>query len=134
MLVASQEELLLAEFQHGHLLLLDSLGHLADVYGVARVAFIGGSLVPRGGHNPLEAARFGVPVVMGPSYENFREIVDGMRAAGAIRIVEPADLAQTLSQLMTNDENMGARGQSFFASQAGATARTVAALRSMLDA
>ena len=52
--------------------LLDTLGELAALYGLARGAFIGGTLVARGGHNPLEPARFGVPVAVGPSIENFR--------------------------------------------------------------
>ena len=55
------------------------------------MAFVGGSLVPRGGHNPLEPAQFGVPVVMGPSFENFRDIVAKMQAADAIRIVQDGD-------------------------------------------
>ena len=69
------------------ILLLDTIGDLASVYSVGAVAFVGGSLVAKGGHNPLEPAQFGVPVVMGPSYENFREIVGAMREADAIRIV-----------------------------------------------
>jgi 3-deoxy-D-manno-octulosonic-acid transferase len=67
--------------------LLDTIGDLAAVYGIADVAFVGGSLVKRGGHNPLEPAQFGVPVVMGPSFENFRDVVGKMKAADAIRIV-----------------------------------------------
>ena len=50
----------------GAILLLDTIGDLASMYGIAAVAFVGGSLVPKGGHNPLEPAQFGVPVVMGP--------------------------------------------------------------------
>ena len=64
---------------NGTVLVLDTLGDLAAVYGLADVAFVGGSLVPRGGHNPLEPAQFGVPVVMGPSYGNFRDIVEKMQ-------------------------------------------------------
>jgi len=70
------------------IVLLDTIGDLAAVYGVADVAFVGGSLVKRGGHNPLEPAQFGVPVVMGPSYENFRDVVQKMRDAGGIAILE----------------------------------------------
>jgi 3-deoxy-D-manno-octulosonic-acid transferase len=73
--------------------LLDTIGDLATVYGQADIAFVGGSLLKRGGHNPLEPARFGVPVVMGPSYENFRDIVASMQAADAIRIVGGASTA-----------------------------------------
>ena len=107
--------------------LLDTLGDLASVYSLARVAFIGGSLVPRGGHNPLEAARFGVPIIMGPSYENFREIVEGMEAANAIRIVSPDGLADALFHLYM-DQSSGHRAQLFFESKTGATTRTVAVL------
>ena len=71
-------------------LLLDSLGELASLYRLAAGAFIGGTLVPTGGHNPLEAARWGVPVAVGPSMENFRQMADDFdrreawaRAAGA---------------------------------------------------
>ncbi len=71
----------------GTILLLDTIGDLASMYGLAAVAFVGGSLVAKGGHNPLEPAQFGVPVVMGPSFENFREVVEAMHAAEAIRIV-----------------------------------------------
>ena len=71
--------------------MLDTIGDLAAVYGLASVAFVGGSLVPKGGHNPLEPAQFGVPAVMGPSYENFRDIVAEMQAADAIRIVKDGE-------------------------------------------
>ena len=108
-------------------ILLDTLGDLASVYSLARVAFIGGSLVPRGGHNPLEAARFGVPIVMGPSYENFREIVEGMEAAKAIRIVAQDDLSDAFFHLYMN-QSSGPRAKLFFESQTGATTRTLAAL------
>src|SRR5256885_2050119 len=59
----------------GGVLLLDSIGELASVYSLADVAFVGGSVVPRGGHNILEPAQFGKPILIGPHYENFREIV-----------------------------------------------------------
>ena len=76
--------------------MLDTIGDLAAVYGVADVAFVGGSLVKKGGHNPLEAAQFGVPVVMGESYENFKGIVGAMREADAIRIVRREGLGEAL--------------------------------------
>jgi 3-deoxy-D-manno-octulosonic-acid transferase len=116
--------------------LLDTIGDLAAVYGVADVAFVGGSLVRRGGHNPLEPARFGVPVAMGPSYENFREIVGKMRAADGIRIVQDKDeLEAALVELLTNREEaraMGERGRRVFEGEQGATARAVEALVAMV--
>jgi len=115
-------------------LLLDTVGDLAATYALADVAFVGGSLVPRGGQNPLEAARFGVPVVMGPSFENFREIVELMRVTDAIRIVEPARLGAALIELLKDDDGMGERGRRFFETQSGATGRTVEALLELIRA
>ncbi len=115
------------------IIVLDTLGDLADVYSVADVAFIGGSLVAKGGHNPLEAARFGVPILMGPSYENFREIVEGMRAADAILISDAEHLPASLTRLLHEGKPMGQRAQAYFEAQAGATARTVKSLLELLD-
>ncbi len=70
--------------------LLDSIGELASLYEFADLAFVGGSLVPRGGHNVLEAAQFGTPILVGPYTENFRDIVEVFRAADALRVVTPA--------------------------------------------
>jgi 3-deoxy-D-manno-octulosonic-acid transferase len=119
----------------GTILLLDTIGDLASMYGLATVAFVGGSLVPKGGHNPLEPAQFAVPVVMGPSYENFREVVEAMRRADAIRIVEPQIFADTLIAMLRDTEEartLGKRGLAVFGAQAGATARTVQALMDLI--
>jgi len=117
--------------------LLDTIGDLAAVYGVADVAFVGGSLVERGGHNPLEPAQFGIPVVMGPSFENFRDIVAKMQAANAIRIVQDKDELETaLVGLLTDREAakaMGERGRQVFEQQQGATARAVEAVVAMIQ-
>ena len=116
-------------------LLLDTIGDLASVYSVGAVAFVGGSLVAKGGHNPLEPAQFGVPAVMGPSYENFKEIVGAMREADAIRIVRREELGGALVELMTDRvgaEAMGARGLAVFEAQSGATGRTVTALMELV--
>jgi 3-deoxy-D-manno-octulosonic-acid transferase len=116
--------------------LLDTIGDLAAVYGIADVAFVGGSLVRRGGHNPLEPAQFDVPVVMGPSFENFRDIVAKMQASGGIRIVQDKDeLGAALVELLTDREAaraMGERGRRVFEAQSGATGRVVEALVGLL--
>jgi len=116
--------------------LLDTIGDLAAVYGMAEVAFVGGSLIAKGGHNPLEPARFGVPVVMGPSYENFRDIVGKMRGAEAIRVVENGtELKTAFRELLCDRElatAMGERGRRVFEEQQGATARTVEALMKVI--
>jgi len=137
---------------------LDTIGDLAAVYGIADVAFVGGSLVKRGGHNPLEPARFGVPVVMGPSFENFRDVVAKMQAVEGIAILgqntgvstlrrkERAsgrddrnllvkELEAVLVRLLTDREAakaMGERGRRVFEEQQGATARAVEALVAMV--
>jgi 3-deoxy-D-manno-octulosonic-acid transferase len=119
------------------IVLLDTIGDLAAVYGVADVAFVGGSLVERGGHNPLEPAQFGVPVVMGTSYENFRDVVGRMQAEVGIRIVQDkAELETALVELLTDREAaraMGERGRRVFEQQQGATGRAVAALVGMVQ-
>jgi 3-deoxy-D-manno-octulosonic-acid transferase len=119
----------------GAILLLDTIGDLASMYGIAAVAFVGGSLVPKGGHNPLEPAQFGVPVVMGPSYENFREVVERMRGFDAIRIVSREKLEETLVVLLRDPEGaraLGERGRDVFEQQSGATGRIVEALTTLL--
>jgi len=114
------------------IVLLDTIGDLAAVYGMADVAYVGGSMFPRGGHNPLEPAQFGVPVVMGPSFENFRDIVAKMQAADGIRIVRDGnELGSVLIELLTDREAaraMGERGRAVFEAQSGATGRAVEAL------
>jgi len=119
----------------GQFVLLDTIGELASVYSLAGVAFVGGSLVPAGGHNPLEPAQFAVPIVMGSYYENFRAIIDDLRAHEAIRIVTKEDFVQVLVDLLTDRTvfAMGERARQVFEQQAGATARCVEALRELLS-
>jgi len=124
-----------AAIQPGVVFLLDSIGELASVYSLAQAAFIGGSLVAAGGHNPLEAAQFSVPVAMGPSYENFRGIVETLREHGAIRIVQPAELKPALADLLAGNPEtraMGSRAHEVFEREAGATDRAVKALAELV--
>jgi 3-deoxy-D-manno-octulosonic-acid transferase len=105
------------------------------VYSLATVAFVGGSLVPAGGHNPLEPAQFGAPIVMGPHYENFREIVEKLRKHEAIQIIEPAGLSATLLEMLRSEtlsKAMGERAKEVFHAESGATARAVEALLALL--
>ncbi|MGB9031437.1 MAG: 3-deoxy-D-manno-octulosonic acid transferase [Acidobacteriaceae bacterium] len=115
----------------GTVFLLDSIGELASVYSLADAAFVGGSSIPAGGHNPLEAAQFAVPIMMGPSYENFRAIVEKLHEQEAIRIVQPADLKAELARILadaTESRAMGTRAREVFENEAGATERAVQAL------
>jgi len=119
----------------GGIFLLDTIGELASVYGFADLAFVGGSLVARGGHNVLEAAQFAKPILVGPSTENFRDIVDVFRRADALRVVTPETLTTTVLQLLDDDEEragLGQRALEVMRSQLGATERTVNALVGML--
>jgi 3-deoxy-D-manno-octulosonic-acid transferase len=125
------------ELRPGEVVLLDTIGELASVYSLASVAFVGGTLVPAGGHNPLEPAQFGVPIVMGPHYANFRAITGDLLAQNALRIATNDELAPALIDLLRDRpgaEAMGARARQVFDRQAGATDRCVAALRELLAA
>ena len=121
--------------QPGEIVLLDSIGELASVYSIAAVAFVGGSLVNSGGHNPLEPAQFGVPVVMGEHYANFEAIVETMLDGDAIRTVDPASAGKEILALL-NDPVMafavGTIGKRIFEREAGATRLTVAAIQQIL--
>ena len=116
--------------------LVDTIGDLAAVYGVADVAFVGGSLVKRGGHNPLEPAQFGVPVVMGASYENFRDVVTKLKEADAIRIVaDELELGAVVADLLSDGAEakaIGAAGRRVFEGQQGGTERSVKAIVSLI--
>ncbi len=120
----------------GQIMLLDTIGELASIYSLAAVAFVGGSLVPAGGHNPLEPAQFRVPIVMGPHSVNFRAITEDLRAHDAIRIVEGPGLAQMLADLLKNAreaKTLGENARRVFEQQAGATERTLRAIEGILD-
>ncbi len=120
----------------GEIVLLDTIGELASVYSLATVAFVGGSLFPTGGHNPLEPAQFGVPIVIGPHYANFRAITEDLLAHDALRIAAKEDLAATLIELLRDPAGataMGERAKQVFEQQAGATGRCVDALRELLS-
>ncbi|HWA96126.1 MAG TPA: 3-deoxy-D-manno-octulosonic acid transferase [Terracidiphilus sp.] len=123
------------KIEPGMVVLLDTIGELASLYSLAAVAFVGGSLVPAGGHNPLEPAQFAVPIVMGPYTHNFRAIVDDLRTHEAIRIATEEQLADALLGLLADTElsaKLGARALEVFDAQAGATGRTVAVLKESL--
>ena len=119
----------------GTVLLLDTIGELSALYSLADVAFVGGSLVPRGGHNILEPARYGAAIVVGPHTENFRDIVELFRAHDAVKITNATQLEKDLSQLMSDSsvrKALGTRGREVLQGQTGATERTVSALAELL--
>jgi len=112
--------------------LLDTIGELSRAYRLAQVAFIGGSLAPTGGHNPLEAAVWGVPVLSGTHVHNFREVYDEMTAAGGARLVADVAELKVAAAIWLDDEKLaraaGGSGCEVVETNSGATSRTVPAL------
>ncbi len=123
----SQPEPLVA----GTVLLLDSVGELAALYGVATVAVVGGGFLHPGGHNPLEPASLGKPVVIGPGFANFREIVSTLLDARAMAVAGAPELRAELERLLSQPGEawaMGERARAVCRKHTGATERAVAAL------
>ena len=93
-------------------LLLDTFGELAKIYRYATVAFIGGTLVPTGGHNPIEAAASGVPVCFGPSMSNFREIAQVfLRNAAAAEVRTASEVTEFVAKMIEQPELQRAWGE-----------------------
>jgi 3-deoxy-D-manno-octulosonic-acid transferase len=118
-------------------LLLDSIGELASLYGLADGAFVGGSLVPSGGHNILEPAAFGKIPVFGSSMENFAEIASRFVSAGAaIQVESPEDVGVAWIELFRDPERMKRMGETarrLVADSRGATDRAVVEIAKRLD-
>jgi 3-deoxy-D-manno-octulosonic-acid transferase len=115
---------------------LDTIGELAQLYQIATVVFIGGSLVPAGGHNILEPALYGKPIVFGPHMENFGEIADTFLANGAaIQVSSESDLEATMVSLVGDPvrrARVGAAARALVESNRGARDRTLAVIRDLL--
>ncbi len=125
-----------AAWNDGEVLLLDTLGELSQVYALASVVFVGGSLVPSGGHNILEPAVAGKPVIVGPHMENFQEIADQFRAEQAIvQVGSPDELASEVTALLLDERRrvgLGERARELVGRNRGAVARSADALLSLL--
>lgn len=119
-------------------LLLDTLGELLDFYAAADVVFVGGSLVPVGGHNLLEPAALGRPIVAGPHQFNAAEIARLLAERGALQIVHGArDLGASLTALLSNAANreaLGSRARAVLEENRGALARLLGLLQPLLRA
>ena len=125
------------EWLSGAVVLLDTIGELASIYSLASVAFVGGSLVPRGGHNILEPAQYGVATLVGPHTENFRDIIGIFERAGAVKVVSREELEGELLRLLGDvgaREELGRRAAEVVRQQRGATERTLDALARLLAA
>jgi 3-deoxy-D-manno-octulosonic-acid transferase len=118
--------------------LVDTVGELSGVWGLADVAFVGGSLYPgRGGQNMMEPAAFGATVMFGPHTENFRETVEQLLArGGAQRVRDAAELTRALLDALNDPESAAARGaagRAYVLAQNGAADRTLAELDLLVE-
>lgn len=118
-------------------LVVDTVGELAALYQLGQVAFVGGSLVPSGGHNPIEPAVFGIPILTGPHVHNFAAVYQELISKKAAFMVHNGqELGQKLRFFLQHPEHAQAAGEAakaVLAANAGATARTVQALESLLS-
>ena len=121
----------------GGVFLVDTIGELASLYALADVAFVGGSLVPRGGHNIIEPAQHGVAIMVGNHTDNFRDIVGMFQRRNGVRVVGAAEFPLVLMELLSNEGEriaLGRRGAETLRSQMGATEKTLRALEQLLEA
>jgi 3-deoxy-D-manno-octulosonic-acid transferase len=117
------------------ILILDTLGELAQVYALSDIAFVGGSLVPWGGHNLLEPAFYAKPVFFGPHMDNFAYLAEIFVQAGAARILENQEDLAAVFSLRDEDEyrEMGRKAKETLQSLQGATEKSIRAIESMMD-
>ncbi|MCI0621227.1 MAG: 3-deoxy-D-manno-octulosonic acid transferase [Acidobacteria bacterium] len=115
--------------QDAQVVLLDSLGELATLYALASVVFIGGSLVPTGGHNILEPALFQKPILFGPHMSNFREMSEYfLQQQAAVQVNDAAELGDGFIKMFRDAElrqRIGDRGQAILTAHRGAAQRIV---------
>lgn len=124
--------------ESGQVVLLDAMGQLGEAYACATAAFIGGSLVPHGGQNPIEAARWGVPVIFGRHMHNFAEVAGGLiEAGGAFQVKRSEELADAFLPLLSDPGTRTAAGASAWKSvmaNRGAAGRVADYLAEILKA
>jgi len=131
----SQDETVEAETS---VLLGDTMGELMRFYAAADAAFVGGSLVPIGGHNLLEPAALGVPVLTGPHLANFQDIAETLREAKALCEIDTAEaLGEALATLANDPDQrrrLGAAGEAVVVTNRGALEKTLAGIAARLPA
>ena len=118
------------------IVILDTIGELATVYQIATIVFVGGSLVATGGHNVLEPAVFGKPIVFGPHMENFLEIADAFVSNGAgVQLASEAELEEAFLSLMSDPvrrARLGAAARALVEANRGANDKSVTVLTTLL--
>ena len=116
-------------------LVIDTLGELADVYGLGNIAVIGRSFVDGGGQSPIEPAVWGIPILFGPSMENFQESADELVSSGGARWSSPESLGAELERILMDDslrQRMGDAAKRYIDSQSQILEKTLDVLESAL--
>jgi 3-deoxy-D-manno-octulosonic-acid transferase len=125
------------QFRPGEVLLLDTVGELASLYAISDLVFVGGSLVPIGGHNILEPASMKVPVIFGPFMNNFREITAMiLKINGAVQISDGLELTTSVRVLLEDEDKrheIGANGARLLDENRGSTERHMEIIASFLE-
>jgi 3-deoxy-D-manno-octulosonic-acid transferase len=133
---ARRSALTIDEDPAADVVVLDTIGELAHLYRAATVVFVGGSLVPTGGHNILEPAAFGKPILFGPHMQNFREIASSFLEAGAaVQVQNERDLENELRALFADPGRRAALGtaaRGIIDVNHGAREKTMAAIADLL--
>ncbi|MEW6381653.1 MAG: 3-deoxy-D-manno-octulosonic acid transferase [bacterium] len=118
-----------ADGQTGRVIILDTIGELSKMYSLATVVFVGGSMVPIGGHNLLEPAMYGKPILFGPHVDNFREISQLLKSCGAgFEVQSREELERQLEGLLQDRSARDRAGQSALRAveeNCGATQKTI---------
>ena len=131
-----RSELAIDEEVKADVVVLDTIGELAQVYQAATVVFVGGSLVPIGGHNILEPAVYGKPIVFGPHMQNFAEIAEAFLAGyAAVQVQSGRELEDALIELLAEPEarvRLGDRARALVEANRGARERSLAAVAELL--
>jgi 3-deoxy-D-manno-octulosonic-acid transferase len=134
--VAKRSDLAIDADPRADVVILDTIGELAQVYRLATVAFVGGSLVETGGHNILEPAVFGRPIVFGPHMANFAEIArDFLDQGAAVQVHSGRELEDVVVELLTDPvrrARLGAAARALVDANRGARDRTLEALARLL--
>jgi 3-deoxy-D-manno-octulosonic-acid transferase len=117
------------------IVLLDTIGELSALYSQADITFVGGSLVPFGGHNILEPAYWGKPVLFGPHMDNFPMASDFLKEEAAIEVKHAGEMADAILNLLSDHvkaERMGRRAEAIVRSNTGAVEKAAGLLRELL--
>jgi 3-deoxy-D-manno-octulosonic-acid transferase len=127
-----------SENKRSDVIILDTVGELGQLYDIGTLAFVGGSLVPIGGHNPLEPAESGIPVIFGPHTHNFELMSESiLKADGAVRVQNDAELLDAAKRILTDSglrERLGRNARSFVRKNRGALDRIMKTIDQIMAA